>query len=112
MQMCPGDWGLTDWRDLGFIITDNVQEHKLARGRGGGYLAFVDALVLALGVADTQRPLLCVRRVHRLEALVRRVRVPAHGEQVDVTMSHPGHLLIEHEAEPGMIKVLDYLQFR
>lgn len=90
------------------VITDNVQEHELADGWRGRNLTFIDALVLALRVPDPQRPLLGVRRVHRLKALVRRVRVPTHGQQMDVTMSHPGHLLIEHDAE-RMIKVVVYL---
>lgn len=78
------------------VITDNVQEHELADGRCSRNLTLVHALVLALRVPYPQRPLLSVRGVHRLEPLIRCVRVPAHGQQMDITMSHPGHLLMEY----------------
>ena len=74
------------------FLTDDGEEEGVAHGRRGGDLALVEARVLALRVPDAQRPVLGVRRVHRLEALVRRVRVAAHGEQVDVPVPHPRHL--------------------
>lgn len=76
------------------IITDYVEEHEVPYGRCGGNLALVHSRILPLSVPDPQRPFLRVRRVHRLEPLVRRVCVSAHCQQMDVTMSHPGHLLI------------------
>lgn len=51
----------------------------MADWRRCGDLALVDAGVLLLRVPNAQRPLLGVRRVQRLEALIGCVRVPADG---------------------------------
>lgn len=58
----------------------------------GGDLALVDTGVVALRVEDLERPVLGVRRVNGREALVARVRVAPHREQVNVPVPHPGHL--------------------
>lgn len=65
--------------------------YEVSDGGRGADLALVDAGVLALRIFDAQLPVLGVRRVERLEALVARVRVASHGEQVDVPMAHPRH---------------------
>lgn len=76
------------------IRTDNVQHDRMADGRRRRDLALVDAGVFLLGVPNAQRPLLGVRRVQRLEALVRGVRVASDRQQVDVAMSHPRDLYV------------------
>ena len=58
----------------------------------GGYLALVLAGVAALWAAYAQRPLLGAWLVLCLEALVRRVRVAAHRQQVDVAVTDPWYL--------------------
>ena len=45
-----------------------------------------------LRVLDLQHPVLRLRLVDRLEALVSRVGVPAHGQKVDVPVSDPRDL--------------------
>ena len=75
------------------ILTYNIEINGVAHGRRGGDLALVLAGVAALRAADAKRPLLGARLVLRLEALVRRVRVPPHRQQVDVAVAHPWHLI-------------------
>lgn len=60
--------------------------------RSGAYLALVYPGIFPLGIPDPQRPLVRMGRVLRLEALVRRVCVTAHCQQVDISMPHPGNL--------------------
>lgn len=54
-----------------------------------GDLALVDASVALLRPLDLQRPVVGLRRVRRLEALVRRVRVTAHRQDVQVAVTDP-----------------------
>lgn len=57
-----------------------------------GHLALVDAGVALLRPLDVQRPVVRLRRVRRLEPLVRRVRVAAHRQDVQVAVPDPRHL--------------------
>ena len=58
----------------------------------GRHLALVDSSVPVLWVLDLQHPVLGLWLVDRLEALVSRVGVPAHGQQVDVPVPYPRDL--------------------
>jgi len=78
-----------------FVLTYYVEVYEVSDGGRGADLALVDAGVLALGVLDAQNPVLGVRRVDRLEALVACVSVPPHGEQVDVAVPHPRNLFFK-----------------
>lgn len=55
-------------------------------------LTLVDPRVLPLRVAYPESPIFRVGRVHRLEPLVRGVRIPPHSQQVDVPVPHPRDL--------------------
>lgn len=66
--------------------------HRESNGRRGADLALVHARVPALRVPDLQHPVLQVRRVDRLKALVTGVRVAADGEQMQVSVPDPRHL--------------------
>lgn len=66
---------------------DEVAAHGLR-----GHLALVDPGVPLLGPLDVQRPVVAQRRVRRLEALVRRVSVAAHRQDVQVAVADPRHL--------------------
>ena len=76
------------WR----VLTYDVEMYEVAHVRRGADLTLVDAGVAVLRVLDLQRPLVRVRVMDGPEALVARVRVPAHGQQVDVAMPHPRDL--------------------
>lgn len=78
----------------------------MANGRSSRDLALVDARILALGVAYAQGPVLGMGRVHRLEALIRRVRVATHGQQMNVPMPHPGDLQRQAKSRPNETRVL------
>lgn len=69
-----------------------MQRDEEGAHRLRGHLALVDAGVALLRPLDVQRPVVRVGRVRRLEALVRRVRVPAHGQDVQVAVADPWHL--------------------
>lgn len=66
---------------------DKERAHGLRRD-----LALVDAGVALLRPLDVQRPVVRLRRVRGLEALVRRVRVAAHGQDVQVAVPDPRYL--------------------
>lgn len=72
--------------------TYDLQVDKVADVGRGRDLAFVDPTVPVLRVLDLQHPVLRVRLVDRLEALISRVGVPAHRQQVDVSVSDPRDL--------------------
>lgn len=65
------------------------QVHQDADGRRRRHLTLVRARVRLLRVAHLQRPVLHLRIVHALEALVVGEGGPAHGQQVDVPMPDP-----------------------
>lgn len=73
-------------------LTDDVEVDEVAHVWRGGYLALVDAAVPVLGVLDLEGPVLRVGVVDRPEALVARVRVSTHGEEVHVPVTHPRYL--------------------
>jgi hypothetical protein len=73
------------WR----VLTYDVEMYEVAHVRRGADLTLVDAGVAVLRVLDLQRPLVRVRVMDGPEALVARVRVAAHGQQVDVAVPHP-----------------------
>lgn len=60
--------------------------------RSGAYLALVYSGIFPLGIPDPQRPLVRMGRVLRFEALVGRVCVTTHCQQVDISMPHPRNL--------------------
>lgn len=74
------------------ILTNNVQRDEEGAHGLRGDLALVDSGVALLRPLHMQRPIVGVRRVHRLEPLVGRVRVPAHCQDVQVAMSDPRYL--------------------
>lgn len=57
-----------------------------------------------LGILDLERPVLRLRLVNCSKALVARVSVPPNGQQVDVSVPHPGHL----KRRGSMFKVVFY----
>ena len=61
-------------------------------GWSGGDLALVEALVPRRHGADPELPEVREGDVVRGEALVRRVGVPAHGQQVNVAVPDPRYL--------------------
>ena len=65
------------------------QVHQDADGRRGRHLALVRAGVALLGIAHLQRPVLHLRVVDALEALVVGERGPTHRQQVDVAVPYP-----------------------
>lgn len=64
----------------------------MALDRLRAYLAFVNACIPRLRPLDLQDPLVGLRMVVGLEALVAGIGVHPHGQDVDVTVSHPGDL--------------------
>lgn len=74
------------------VLTYDVEMYEVAHVRRGADLTLIDAGVAMLRILDLQRPLVRVRVMDGPEALVARVRVPAHGQQVDVAVPHPGDL--------------------
>lgn len=63
--------------------------HEDANGRRRRHLALVRARVRLLRVPHLQRPVLQLRIVHTLEALVVAKRRPADSQQVDVPVPDP-----------------------
>lgn len=74
------------------VLTYDIEMYEVAHVRRGADLTLVDAGVTVLRVLDLQRPLVRVWVMDGPEALVARVRVPAHGQQVDVAVPHPRNL--------------------
>lgn len=64
----------------------------MAPDRLSADLAFVNARIPFLGPFDLQDPLVRLRMIIWLEALVARVRVQTYGQYVDVPVSYPGDL--------------------
>ena len=64
----------------------------MSPGWSGGDLALVEALVPRRHGADPELPEVREGDVVRGEALVRRVGVPAHRQQVDIAVPHPRYL--------------------
>ena len=78
---------------------------RVAHVRRRADLALVDAAVLGLGRVDLQHPVLVSVQTVRMDgliavvglvngavALIGRVRVSSHRQQVDVSVAHPRHL--------------------
>jgi hypothetical protein len=86
------DTGTILVRVIRVILTDDVQMDEVAHVWRRADLALVDAGVAVLRVLDLKGPVFTVRVMDRAESLVTCVRIPAHRKQVDVAMSHPGHL--------------------
>ena len=74
------------------LLTNDAEVHEVREVRRGGHLALVDAGVAVLRVLELQDPVVARGVVRRAEPLVVGVRVPGHGQQVDVAVSHPRHL--------------------
>lgn len=70
------------------------QVHQDADGRCRWHLTFVRARVRLLRIPHLQRPVLQLRIVHALEALIIAERRPANGEQMDVPVPNPWHRLV------------------
>lgn len=77
---------------LPFVLTHNVESHKIAAHRLRWYLAFIHASVTFLRPFYLQRPVVAVLMMCRLETLIRGVRVCTNGEYVYVTMPYPWNL--------------------
>ena len=73
-------------------LTDDVQLDEEAPDGLRADLALVPARVPPARLLDLQHPLVPRRVVVRLVARVRRVREPAHGEDVEVAVPDPRHL--------------------
>lgn len=106
MRVARGEHSQSNRRLIDPPLTHNAQENRVANGWSSRDLALVDARILALGIAYAQGPVLGMRRVHRLEALIRRVRVATHGQQMNVPMPHPGDLQRQAKSEPNETRVL------
>lgn len=70
-------------------LTHYLKVNVLANVGRGGYLAFVDSRVPDLRVLDLERPVFTGRLIDRPESLITGVRVPANGQQVDVSVPDP-----------------------
>jgi len=73
-------------------LTHDLEMNVLADVWRGGYLAFVDTRVSDLRILDLERPVFAGWLIDRPETLVAGIRVPADGQQVNVTVSNPGDL--------------------
>ena len=75
--VAPSMNGLFEYTNEMFALTNHSQLDKETSNRLGADLAFVDALVSHLGVADPQQPLRAVLVIHGLEPVVSCVSVTA-----------------------------------
>lgn len=66
--------------------------HEVAHVGRRGNLALVYSAVPVLGKLDQQYPVVLERAMYHPEALVVRVRVTSHRQQVDVSVSDPRYL--------------------
>ena len=77
---------------IGWKLTDDVEVDEVAANGLRADLALVYPRVPLLGPLDLQRPLFVVSVMVGLEALVARVGVAPHSEDVDVAVTYPRHL--------------------
>lgn len=73
-------------------LTNDSEVKGVSQGRRGGYLTLVPPLVVESDVPDPQLPEVGQGHVVGGEPLVRRVGVPAHRQQVHVSVPDPGNL--------------------
>lgn len=77
---------------VNFQLTNDVQMDEMAHVWRGGHLTFVHACVAVLRILNLQHPVLRVLVMDGSKALVRSVCVATYRQQMNVAMSHPGHL--------------------
>lgn len=90
-------------------LTDYWQVHGHAHGGRRAHLTLVNAGVATLRITQLKRPILGLRIVQRWKSLIWRVSESIHGEQVQITVTHPRDLqnernecvmiVITHESE-------------
>lgn len=73
-------------------LTDYVEVDKVTPDGLRGDLALIHAGVAQLRPLDVQYPVIRLGPVRGLEPLVRRVRVAAHRQDMQIPMSYPGYL--------------------
>lgn len=73
-------------------LTDDLKVNILANVGRGGYLTLVDSRVSDLRILYLERPVFTRRLIDRTKSLIAGVRVPANGEQVNVSVSDPRYL--------------------
>ncbi|GIY29365.1 hypothetical protein CEXT_475541 [Caerostris extrusa] len=73
-------------------LTNNIEIDKVTHFGHGAHLALVDAPVFALRILHLQCPVVRVLQVNGLEPLVAGVGEPAHGQDMEILASDPGHL--------------------
>ncbi len=73
-------------------LTHNAEPDLVSSGWRGRHLALVESLILQRDPDDPELPEVGERNVMGGEAHVRRVRVPADRQKVQVTQPHPRNL--------------------
>lgn len=88
------------------VLTNNGESDEEGAHRLRGDLTLVDAGVSLLRPLDVQRPVLGLRGVRRLEPLVWSVRVPAHSQDVQVTVTYPWNLPTKYPISVYLLTLL------